>query len=386
MSTVEVLEGSTTLLIYMAADNDLDKFAENDLETIKKASYDSDVNIVVQFDRNEFVDQANTIRMRIQGGEVLKEEDLGETNTGNPEVLKSFIEESVEAYPSDKLVVILWSHGSGVDDFDPYDKENLRERYFVPPEEIQEIALGFDDTAQDFLDNLELQKALDVSVKIDLLGFDACLMGMFEIVYQLKEETSVMVASQHLEPAAGWDYHRILNELDTSLHANEMGKQLIAFHDDHHTNERRDVTQSALNTEVIEKATEVLDAFAKVLREELKKGDVAQNRKDLGYTLSNSQYFNRKDYVDLMDFVQKVKNRLQLEAVEPDADELLTLLEEMILANHTIGYFMNDANGVSIYFPNAHRPFRETFEMYEKLDFAEACPNWVKLLKWYWLD
>jgi hypothetical protein len=369
----------------MAADNDLDQFAVNDLENIKKASYDSDMNIVVQFDRNQFVDEAETFRLGIHQGEIIKEENLGETNTGDPKILKTFIEESTEAYPSEKLIVIVWSHGSGIDDFNPYEKAE-RDHYFVPFEEIEEIAFGFDDTAQDFLDNLELQKALDVSVKIDVLGFDACLMGMFEIVYQLKEETSVMVASQHLEPASGWNYYRILNELDTSLDANEMGKQLIAFHDDHHTNERGDVTQSALNTEVIEKATKVLDVFAKVLREELKKGDVAQNRKDLGYTLSNSQYFNRKDYVDLMDFVQKVRNRLQIEAVEPHADELLILLEEMILANHTIGYFMNDANGVSIYFPNAHRPFRETFEMYEKLDFTKACPNWVKLLKWYWLD
>jgi len=257
----------------------------------------------------------------------------------------------------------------------------------VPPEEIEEIALGFDDTAQDFLDNLELQKALDTSVEIDVLGFDACLMGMFEIAYQLKEQTRVMVASQHLEPAEGWDYERILNELDTSTHVNQIGKQLILFHDEHHANnERKDVTKSALDTEVIEKVAQALDKFAEVLRMSLKEGDQEENRKDLRHTLSNSQFFNRRDYVDLMDFVQKVKNRLQLEAVEPHADELLTLLEQMILANHTVGYLMNDANGVSIYFPNTHRPFKDTFDMYEKLDFAEACPNWVKLLKWYWLD
>ena len=370
----------------MAADNDLDSFAEKDLETIKRASEESDMNIVVQFDRNEFVDASNTIRMSIKNGEVLQEDDLGETNTGDPLVLRTFIEESVEAYPSDKLIVIVWSHGSGVDDRDVYDKESIRERYFVPEIEIEEIALGFDDSAQDFLDNLELQKALDVSVNIDVLGFDACLMGMFEILYQLKEQTSVMVASQHLEPASGWDYQRILNELDTSSTASVMGKQFIAFHDEHHSNDdRRDVTQSALNTNVIDDVTKDLDMFAQILREELKKGEVEQNRKELGHTLSNSQFFNRKDYVDLVDFVQKVKNRLELEAVEPHADKLLKSLEKLVIANHTIGFFMEDAHGVSIYFPNQSRPFKDTFEMYEKLDFAKACPNWVKLLKWYWL-
>ena len=375
----------TTLLIYMAADNDLDNFAEKDLETIKESSYDSDMNIVVQFDRNEFVDAPNTVRLSIKNGEVLNEVDLGETNTGDPDVLRSFIEESVEAYPSDKLIVIIWSHGSGVDDADVYDTEHIRERYFVPEIEIEEIAVGFDDSAQDFLDNLELQKALDVSVNIDVLGFDACLMGMFEILYQLKDQTSVMVASQHLEPASGWDYKRILNELDTSSTASKMGQQFIAFHDEHHTNERRDVTQSALNTVVLDEVSKDLDVFARVLREELKKGEQKQSRKDLEYTLRSSQFFNRKDYVDLVDFVRKVKNRLKLEALESHADKLLSSLETLVLANHTIGYFMEDANGVSIYFPNESRPFKDTFEMYEKLDFVEACPNWVKLLKWYWL-
>ncbi|CAA6819498.1 MAG: Unknown protein [uncultured Sulfurovum sp.] len=385
MAIFEVIQGTTTLLIYMAADNNLASFAENDLETIKRASENSDMQIVVQFDRNEYVDQANTIRMSIKNGEVLKEDYLGETNTGDPKVLKSFIEESVEAYPSDKLIVILWSHGSGVDDADVYDKGRIRERYFVPPEEIEEIALGFDDTAQDFLDNLELQKALDISVKIDVLGFDACLMGMFEILYQLREQTSVMVASQHLEPASGWDYHRILNELDTSSTASVMGRQFVAFHDEHHTNERRDVTQSALNTMDLEQVTKKLDSFAKVLREELKKADRTQSKKDLYYTLKNSQFFNRTDYVDLVDFVIKVKNRLAFEALEEEANSLLDVLEKLILANHTIGYYMEDANGVSIYFPYENRPFADTFDMYEKLDFAKACPNWLKLLKWYWL-
>ena len=146
----------TTLLIYMASDNDLNIFAQKDLETIKRASEESHMNIVIQFDRNEFVDASNTLRMSIKNGKVLKEEDLGETNTGDPLVLRTFIEESVKAYPSDKLIVIIWSHGSGVDDHDIYDTERIRERYFVPEIEIEEIAVGFDDSAQDFLDNLEL--------------------------------------------------------------------------------------------------------------------------------------------------------------------------------------------------------------------------------------
>ncbi len=376
----------TTLLIYMAADNNLDNFAYKDLEQIKKSSINSDMNIVVQYDSNRFVDSPDTLRLYIQKGEVVKEEELGETNTGDPTVLKTFIDTATQFYPAERTLLIIWSHGAGIDDRNPYAEEKERERYFVPATEIEEIAVGYDDSQKDFLDNLELQKALSSSIEIDLLGFDSCLMGMFEILYQLRDQTKVMIASQHLEPASGWDYPRILGELNLSATVEDMGRALIAFHDEHNQGGfSRDVTQSALDATVAKEVANDLDNFALALREALKKGERKERIKDLKYTLKNAQYFNRKDYVDLVDFVHKVKNRLALEEVEPHANRLLQSLDKMIIANHTIGYFMEEANGVSIYFPNSSRPFKETFELYEKLDFATACPNWIKLLKWYWL-
>jgi len=369
----------------MAADNDLDLFAEEDLRRIKESSYGSDTNIVVQYDSTIFVDVVDTLRLYIQDGEVVKEEELGETNTGDPAVLKEFIEVSSAFYPADRTILIIWSHGLGVDDRDIYAESKSRERYFVPKEEIEMIAVGFDDSAGDFLDNLELQKALDSSVEIDILGFDACLMGMFEIVYQLRNQTKVMIASQHLEPVFGWDYRRILRELDMEKSAIEIGREFIAFHDQRHSNPRRDVTQSAIDTGVIKEVAEDLDRFAEILRRELKKGDKQKSQKALYYTLDNSQYFDRKDYVDLVDFVHKVKERLSIDVLEPYANRLLESLDRLIIANHAIGRDMESANGLSIYFPNESRPFKETFEMYEKLDFSQEYPNWIKLLKWYWL-
>ena len=237
------------------------------------------------------------------------------------------------------------------------------------------------------IDNMELQKALDVSVKIDVLGFDACFMGMFEIVYQLRNQAKVVVASQHLEPARGWDYRRILEELDVSGTAVNMGKKFIAFHDEYHNGkEKAEITQSALDTSVIDEVSKNLDKFSEVLRKELKKNDVLQNRKELEIALENSQFFARTDYVDLVDFINKVKNRFELEVLLPYADELLASLKALIIANHNIGGFMKEANGISIYFPYENRPCEETFLMYEKLDFSLEHSNWIGLLKWYWLE
>ena len=361
----------------MAADNNLDGAGEEDLESIVKGSLASEATIVVQRDRWAFVDDAETIRYHIKGGEILKEEVLGETNTGDPKVLKDFIEASVEAYPSDKLIVVIWSHGMGVDDFDPYNGK--RERYFVPKEEIEEIAISYDDSAKDFLDNLELHKALMVDANIDIIGFDACLMGMFEIAYQLRNEASIMVGSQHLEPSKGWDYARLLEDLSLEETAKEMGASLVGYYADYYEREgSHDTTQSALNLKVIKEAAKQLDDFAKLLLENL------ESKKDLKYTLLSSQLFNKNEYVDLVDFVHNAKARLNITCLDFHADKLLDSLEKLIVANGTSGYSMRDAHGVSVYFPSQKRPFKETFEMYEKLDFSQDHPHWVELIKWYY--
>jgi len=370
-------ESKATLLIYMASDNNLDGAGEDDLESLRKGSFYSDMTIVVQRDRWSYAEFSETIRYHIKNGDIFKEERLGETNTGDPDVLKRFIEESAKNYPSQKLIVVIWSHGTGVDDLDIY-KEGKRERYFVPTQEIENIAIAFDDSAKDFLDNIELQKALDVDIKIDILGFDACLMSMFEVAYQLRDNADIMVGSQHLEPSSGWDYQRVLEDLEPENSSIEMGESLVKFYSDYYERENDDVTQSAFNLKNIEEVANKLDIFAKLLLENL------ESKNDLKYTLLGSQLFNKNEYVDFVDFVRNVDERLDIEALREPSRNLLEALESFIIANETVGYSMRDANGVSLYFPSQKRPFKETFEMYEKLDFSKKYPHWIGLIKWYY--
>jgi hypothetical protein len=367
-----------TLLIYMAADNDLDPAARNDLESIRQASLYSDMDIVVQLDRWEFVDAKEGFRYHFKGGEESLIKELGEVNSGSPVTLKTFIEESAKAYPSDKLMVVIWSHGSGVDDRDFYDKSSKRELMFVEKEEIEEIAISFDDASRDFLDNIELQKALDVDVPIAVLGLDACLMGMFEIAYQLKDQAGLMVASQHIEPASGWPYMEIVEGLHGDDSVEEMGVKIVQFYGEYYQRSSEDTTQSAYLLEEIACVAVQIDRFAKILRENL------PNPTSLKHTLSQTQGFSDADYIDLVNFVKKIQERETIEGLASIATALLDSLERLILANQTFGRAVEDAHGVSIYFPHNKSPFRETFELYEKLDFSRDYPEWIALIRWYY--
>ena len=360
----------------MAADNNLNESAKDDLETIRKGSLYSEIEIVVQLDHWEFVDTQETIRYYIKNGEIEEIKRLGETNSGDPTILKKFIEESAKAYPSEKLIVVIWSHGTGVDDFNIYSAK--REHYFIPKEEIEEIAISFDDSAKDFLDNIELQKALDVDVPIDIIGFDACLMGMFEIAYQLRNQAKFIVGSQFVEPASGWDYSHILEDLSIDKDSKSIAEELVRFYADYYEDKSFDVTQSAYNLEVIEEVAKSLNLFSKVLLDHL------EDKKDLKYAILSSQLFNKNEYVDMVDLVKNIQGRLKIEELEPYAKKLLEALDKFILANYNMGYSIRSANGVSLYFPSQKRPFKETFELYEKLDFSQYYPNWIALIRWYY--
>ena len=52
-----------------------------------------------------------------------------------------------------------------------------------------------------------------IAVNIDIIGFDACLMGMVEVAYQLEGNADIILGSEELEPGDGWPYDTILTEL-----------------------------------------------------------------------------------------------------------------------------------------------------------------------------
>ena len=155
----------------------------------------------------------------------------------------------MENYEAERNIAILWNHGGGTRDelFTGYENnatnatmrsvvkvnltlgnqpsifsEELRLKRIVQLMEKYEVEQGkptrsisraeaksilFDDEARDFLDNLELKQVLvDLNKKLDIIGFDACLMNMLEVAYQLRDHTEVVVGSEELEPGKGWDW------------------------------------------------------------------------------------------------------------------------------------------------------------------------------------
>lgn len=114
-----------TVLVYLAGDNghflsSLESEGVADLLEMKEIGSGPAIDVVAQFDR--MTDRACR-RYHLTRGDDLSGDivqDLGETNSGDTQVLLDFITWGVRAFPAQRYLLVLWNHGSGWRDDDIY--------------------------------------------------------------------------------------------------------------------------------------------------------------------------------------------------------------------------------------------------------------------------
>lgn len=254
-----------TFMVYMDGDNNLEPDAIDDFLELAQYGSDSNINIIVQMDRiNEYSDSYGNWktckRFRVlQGMDPTADNaisDLGESNMGDPAVLVDFINWAGQNYPADNYALVLWNHGNGW----RYGDRTREEPVFK--------AICTDDTNHgDTLYMKEVQTALNTAAtRFDLVGFDACLMGMVEVAYEIKDTgAKVMVGSEELEPGGGWPYNRIMGQLKSnpSWTAAELGTSIV---DEYYESYGQDQTQSAIDLSKMDILGAVTTEFANTLR------------------------------------------------------------------------------------------------------------------------
>lgn len=179
---------SKTLIVYMAADNDLSSDAGKNIEQIIEGCrlLSKDNNVVIYIDSRN--DQPSVFQIR--SGRKILQKTYSDHNSATPEVMESVLTDIVHTNPSLSYSLILWSHGTS------WLPENASLRSFGK-EKSREI------------DIIDLEKSLPVH--FDLILFDACLMGSVEVAFQLKEKTDYIIASPAQIIVDGFPYDKIMN-------------------------------------------------------------------------------------------------------------------------------------------------------------------------------
>jgi hypothetical protein len=210
-----------TVLAYVAGDNNLERFAIEDIKEMSKVGTGQNLKIAVQLDRSLKYSQESlpgvanfkgTKRLRVDKDNVVELQNVGNPDGTQPSTIGDFIKWGIATFPADHYAVVLWDHGSGWKGC--CEDESGPGRDYTPLNDISEgLRLGLEGSGRQ---------------KYDLIGFDECLMAGVEVAHAIQPYGKIMVSSAETEPGRGWDYEPFMKAIvsNPSIDAPGLGKAI----------------------------------------------------------------------------------------------------------------------------------------------------------------
>ncbi len=359
-----------TVMVYIAADNNLEQAAFINLNMLEIVGSSDQVNFLCLVDRakGEYNGDGDWTDARIFY--IKKDNDqnkvtspvvkfLNEVNTGDPHTLYNFMEFCKEYYPAEHYFLILWNHGSGWESV-PSSSVNTP---------LKNRMVAYDDQAKDSITMPELKSVLrkfnsEIGKKIDILGFDACLMGMIEVAYDLKDFAQTLIVSEKTEYGLGWPYHAFADimvkkpNLSPAEVASVVPEAFKEFYNYLSTHYNKDLTNTlaALDATKIKNIEKAFKAFID------KASNLMEDKENVVKLLIEARKAAVqiddpiKAHTDIGSFVKEAAKRIP--ELKEEADAVIEALKEAELNFVVTGkeggeeheHFKN-ATGLAIYFP-----------------------------------
>jgi len=371
----EAAKANWVVMIYMAADNNLEGYAYLDLEELEHVGSGNGVIFIVLVDRSDkpyenvleehglgpqvFGDWSDARILLVEkhpepgiGSKVLAR--LGEVNTGDPETLVRFVRFVAQRYPASHYALIMWNHGSGFN-------------------------VAVDEASRDSLNGAELEKALreieEAGIHIDLLGFDACLMATIETLYTVSGHVDYVVASPETEPGYGWPYASIAAALrgNPGMAPEALAKTIVRKYGEFYAEHGFEaVTLSAvklagLTRRDIATVMKLLASYA-----EANPGKVQEARRKVReYGVIEGVGGVTVDLLQLIDRIEEEGGQLP-----PQLVDAARKLRASVVARYA-GKEIGDIGGLSIFYP----PRIELVEKYRLLFPAGEELGWLRALR-----
>lgn len=222
----EIINRQWSLLIYMAADNDLEASALEDIFEMELSHLNTNkVSVFVLLDRSNSYDSSNynwsgTKLYKLKTGrspecktiisEEISCEEIGlekdsytELDMSSKYTLAKTINFIKKQYPSEQLGLIMWGHGTG-----------WRGKTFS---NVGAKGFAYDDSTGSYMTLKQFGDGLSAALngqKLDFLGLDTCFGGEIEVMYELRNKTKYAVGTEGLVLLSGWDYEKIFNKFN----------------------------------------------------------------------------------------------------------------------------------------------------------------------------
>lgn len=380
-----------TCVFYFDADNNLAEYNEmiTDLEFLEKAGSSENVNLVVLLDRNLTNDSHSYYILKGGLREIplnkINPEWKNEVNMGDPNTLISFGEYCMDNYPALHYNFMLSDHGGGW------------------------YGVCWDDTNDDHITMEELKNSF-ITLKnyrggnIEVLSLSACLMGMTEVAYQLKDSVDYFVASESYGYGSentseggllvgNWQFDKVWGALvnDPGMSPEGLCAVMIDYFNPYGPwtarpfipKEESSDCMSAIDLSVMDELAAAVDEFAKDLSSKL-----PLHRPPITYAIQNTQSFSGQlDFIglsyfpiyDLYDFAYEISNVMDVKSANDVMDAVENAVVKETHGNDASNGEHPDAHGLSIYLPQRATEYDDR---YENLDFAKNT-GWDVFLKKY---
>ncbi len=346
------------VLVYMAADTNLEDATLNNLEEILDVGGStSRVRVITLVDRSDkggeegeedsgytnravanLADWSGAKLLEPLDGELRELADWGTTNMGDPAVLRRFIEEATKLAPARRHLLIFSDHGAGWQ------------------------GVCFDDSADgDGLTLDDIASALHATARRvprwELIGHDACLMATYEVFATLAPFSNVQIASEETIPGDGWNYVTTLRQLRErpEMDGAALGGGIADSYRDYFGKAQRDtgrtVTLSVVRSDRMPGLSRALGAFAGGLQRRSAAG--GKSWWSVAHARASAEDFGgRSDgLIDLSHLAELIRDEFAADA-EMKGQAAAVIAEVGAAVSHNVrGKDRPNAHGIAIYFP-----------------------------------
>lgn len=366
-----------TIMVFVNGKNNLEKFALRDVNEMEMIGSTDKVNVVVQLGRMAGFDSSDgdwkgTRRYLIKKDNDTTKitspvvEDLGKVDMGDYKAAIDFGKWAKAKYPAKKYMFIFWNHGAG----------------WIKSKGIySNKGISYDDETNNHMDTPQMALVLKEMGGVTVVGSDACLMQMAEVVYEIKDHVPYIVGSEETEPGDGYTYDLLLGPLvkNPTMNGAQLAKTAVDGYSDHYDQQSGGYTQSFVYSNAIPQFMQLVNAFA---YEVTKANDVEAAK----YARENAVKFAYPENKDLYDFTRLLVSKSTNKAVQEKGKALMNYITNNLVGHNRTkdepGSWWSEPNpltrakGIAIYLPNSAVP-----ASYQELQWAKYS-NWDEFVKW----
>lgn len=360
-----------TVMVYVNGKNDLEVAGLYNINKMELVGSNDSLNIVAEIGRmngqeNDVSFDGNWTGARRyyvtqdSNEEKIKSKQLqsfDNVDMGDWKHLVEFAKWARTNYPARRYALIIWNHGSG---------------WLTSKAVSAAKGISYDYETKNHISTPELGMAMKEIGKVEILGYDACLMQMAEVIYEAREYADYVVGSEETVPGTGFPYDAILKAFDSSRSSEELAKTMVSAYDRFYSTKGKKVTLSALRVSALGDFMTAFNGWTDALLVSDKKPEIKKRG------ILSASYAD-KDNKDLYDFTRRLAEAYPQDPIGAKSAELMSALSGKLVISNTAykeSYGVDGtAHGLAIYLPD-----KDYNAKYDDLAWARDT-KWDEFLK-----